>query len=182
MQLPADFAASIKKSLGTAYPAFLDALDEEPPVSIRLNPHKKIPDTGTAVPWCSTGRYLPSRPVFTTDPFLHAGAYYVQEASSMFLEQAIVQHVDRSRPLRVLDVSAAPGGKSTHLLSLISDDSLLFANEVIRSRASILSENIQKWGYPNVVVTSNDPQDFGRLPGFFDVIVLDAPCSGEGLF
>lgn len=100
----------------------------------------------------------------------------------MFLEQALKQSIDVSRPLNVLDLCAAPGGKSTHLLSLISRDSLLVSNETIRSRASILSENIQKWGYPNAIVTNNDPSDFQRLTGFFDVMVVDAPCSGEGLF
>jgi NOL1/NOP2/fmu family ribosome biogenesis protein len=100
----------------------------------------------------------------------------------MLLEQALLQSTDLNRALRVLDLSAAPGGKSTHLLSLLSPDSLLIANEVIRSRASILSENIQKWGHPNVIVTCNDPNDFQKLEGYFDVIVVDAPCSGEGLF
>lgn len=100
----------------------------------------------------------------------------------MFLEQAITQAVDLTKQFRVLDLCAAPGGKSTHLLSMLHQESLLVSNEVIRSRASILSENIQKWGHQNVVVTSNDPEDFSRLEGFFDVIVVDAPCSGEGLF
>ena len=120
--------------------------------------------------------------MFTLDPAIHAGAYYVQEASSMFLEQAVRQHVPANEPLRVLDLCAAPGGKSTHLASLLNAESLLVSNEVIRSRASILAENIQKWGRNNVVVTNNDPDDFTKLSGFFDVIVVDAPCSGEGLF
>lgn len=100
----------------------------------------------------------------------------------MFLEQALRQHVDLSQSLHVLDLCGAPGGKSTHIASLISPDSLLVANEVIRSRASILAENVTKWGSGNVVVTNNDPRDFGRLPEFFDVMVVDAPCSGEGMF
>src|SRR6185295_15404997 len=112
----------------------------------------------------------------------HVGAYYVQDASSMFLEQAVKQSLPLSQPLRILDLCAAPGGKSTHLLSMISSGSLLIANEVIGSRATVLSENIQKWGHPNVIVTNNDPEDFQRLPGYFDAIVVDAPCSGEGLF
>jgi NOL1/NOP2/fmu family ribosome biogenesis protein/tRNA A58 N-methylase Trm61 len=132
--------------------------------------------------WTTHGRYLPERPVFTLDPTFHGGAYYVQEASSMFLEQAIKQCVDLNQSLYVLDLCAAPGGKSTHLASLLHEESLLVSNEVIRSRASILAENIQKWGSNNVVVTNNDPEDFKRLPGFFDVVVIDAPCSGEGLF
>lgn len=100
----------------------------------------------------------------------------------MFLEQVFNQVIDLKAPLNVLDLSAAPGGKSTHILSLLNNRSLLVSNEVIRSRASILAENIQKWGHANVVVTNNDPKDFQSLPGFFDVIVIDAPCSGEGLF
>jgi 16S rRNA C967 or C1407 C5-methylase (RsmB/RsmF family)/NOL1/NOP2/fmu family ribosome biogenesis protein len=134
------------------------------------------------VPWSSVGYYLPRRPSFTFDPLFHAGAYYVQEASGMFLEQALRQTSDLSRPLRVLDLCAAPGGKSTLLQSLLSADSLLVSNEVIRNRANILEENMIKWGGAGVVVTSNDPHDLGRLENYFDVIVVDAPCSGSGLF
>ena len=153
-------------------------------MSVRLNPLKKNERLAAAprVPWSEWGRYLSDRPVFTLDPLFHAGSYYVQEASSMFLGQAMKQSVDLEKPLNVLDLCAAPGGKSTHLLSLLSRESLLVSNEAIRSRASILSENIQKWGYPNAIVTNNDPADFQGLRGFFDVMVVDAPCSGEGLF
>ncbi|MBY0432810.1 MAG: RsmB/NOP family class I SAM-dependent RNA methyltransferase, partial [Cyclobacteriaceae bacterium] len=172
----------MKALLGPEFPAFCVALEAPPPVSIRLHPKKKIAWPADPVPWADQGRYLSERPVFTLDPRLHAGAYYVQEASSLLLEQALKQSVDITQPLRVLDLCAAPGGKSTHLLSLLSGDSLLVSNEVIRSRASILAENIQKWGYSNVIVTQQDPRDFQRLTGFFDVIVTDAPCSGEGLF
>jgi 16S rRNA C967 or C1407 C5-methylase (RsmB/RsmF family)/NOL1/NOP2/fmu family ribosome biogenesis protein len=181
--LPAPFVQKMQDQLKDAFPDFIKSLQEQPPVSIRLNPEKHFHVEGTTfVPWTTHGRYLPERPVFTLDPAFHGGAYYVQEASSMFLEQAIKQCVDVSQPLYVLDLCAAPGGKSTHLASLIHAESLLVSNEVIRSRASILSENIQKWGSNNVVVTNNDPEDFKRLPGFFDVMVIDAPCSGEGLF
>jgi 16S rRNA C967 or C1407 C5-methylase (RsmB/RsmF family)/NOL1/NOP2/fmu family ribosome biogenesis protein len=134
------------------------------------------------IPWSSNGYYLPERPVFIFDPLIHAGAYYVQEASSMFLEQALTQTTDVSQPLRVLDLCAAPGGKSTLLQSLISADSLLVSNEVIKSRAAILEENSIKWGGANVIVTNSDPTNFERLQNFFDVIVIDAPCSGSGLF
>ena len=168
--------------LGPRFSDFQQSLQEVPPVSVRDNPKKTTVTSVPDVPWSKFGRYLPERPVFTLDPRLHGGAYYVQEASSMFLEQAIKQSVDLSKPLNVLDLCAAPGGKSTHALSLISTESLLIANEVIRSRAVILSENIQKWGYDNVLVTSSDPSDFQRLPDFFDLIIVDAPCSGEGLF
>lgn len=181
--LPIPFVQKMQHQLKDAFPAFIKSLQEQAPVSIRLNPEKNFHVAGTTpVPWTTHGRYLPERPVFTLDPAFHGGAYYVQEASSMFLEQAIKQCVDLSQSLYVLDLCAAPGGKSTHLASLLNDESLLVSNEVIRSRASILSENIQKWGSNQVVVTNNDPEDFKRLPGFFDVVVIDAPCSGEGLF
>jgi 16S rRNA C967 or C1407 C5-methylase (RsmB/RsmF family)/NOL1/NOP2/fmu family ribosome biogenesis protein len=161
--------------------------------SVRVNPGKW--DEGVAkehfwdggvgterVPWSSWGYYLQERPSFTFDPLFHAGTYYVQEASGMFLEQALRQTTDLTRPLRVLDLCAAPGGKSTLLQSLLSAGSLLVSNEVIRNRANILQENIVKWGGANVVVTSNDPHDLGRLENYFDVILVDAPCSGSGLF
>jgi 16S rRNA C967 or C1407 C5-methylase (RsmB/RsmF family)/NOL1/NOP2/fmu family ribosome biogenesis protein len=134
------------------------------------------------IPWTSHGYYLSKRPSFTFDPLFHAGCYYVQEASSMFLEQAIKQTVDLKKPLRVLDLCAAPGGKTTHLASLISSESLLVSNEVIRARAGILKQNVMKWGLSNIIVTRNDPKHFSGLEGFFDLIVIDAPCSGSGLF
>ena len=172
----------MRQALGAEWESFRLAHTTAAPSSIRLNPMKKFTVELEPVPWTRFGYYLKERPVFTFDPLFHAGAYYVQEASSMFLEQVIRQSVNLQSPLRVLDLSAAPGGKSTHLLSLLTRDSLLVANEVIRSRAGVLSENIQKWGYPNCMVTNNDPADFSALKGFFDVIVVDAPCSGEGLF
>lgn len=134
------------------------------------------------VPWSTNGLYLSERPSFTLDPLFHAGAYYVQEASSMFLEEAIKQTVDLSQSIKVLDLCAAPGGKSTLIQSLLNKESLLVSNEVIKTRVNILSENITKWGAANVIVTNNDAKDFQRLPGYFDVIVVDAPCSGSGLF
>lgn len=181
--LPEKFAESIRTQLGDEFPAFVENLQEAPPVSIRRHRLKYIGGSRQEpVPWSEYGEYLSSRPVFTLDPLFHAGCYYVQEASSMFLEQAIKQCVDLRKPLNVLDLCAAPGGKSTHLLNLLHRDSLLVSNEAIRSRASVLSENIQKWGYPNMIVSNNDPADFQRLQGLFDVMVVDAPCSGEGLF
>lgn len=163
-------------------------LSGEQITSVRLNLAKPVsqftnfPFPLSKVPWCSTGYYLESRPSFTFDPLFHAGCYYVQEASSMFLEQALKQTADLSKSLKILDLCAAPGGKSTHIQSLISTDSLLVSNEVIRSRTNILKDNIIKWGCENVVVTNNDPKDFSKLENYFDVIVVDAPCSGSGLF
>jgi NOL1/NOP2/sun family putative RNA methylase len=159
----------------------------EPLTSIRINPEKCNIQHLTfnieePVPWSSNGYYLSERPSFTLDPLFHAGAYYVQEASSMFLEQALKQTVDLSQPLKVLDLCAAPGGKSTLLQSLISKESVLISNEVIKTRVNVLSENITKWGAANVMVTNNDAKDFKRLQNYFDVIIVDAPCSGSGLF
>lgn len=134
------------------------------------------------VPWCASGYYLPQRPSFTFDPLFHAGCYYVQEASSMFLEQAFKQLLNLSAPLRVLDLCAAPGGKSTHIQSLVSRESLLVSNEVIKPRSLVLTDNVIKWGGTNVFVTANDPKAFQKLPGYFDAMVVDAPCSGSGLF
>ncbi len=172
----------MQATLAEEWPAF-EAIHQQPSfTSIRLNPAKQKAYDLPKIAWTEFGYFLPERPSFTLDPTFHAGTYYVQEASSMFLEQAVKQTVDLTRSLRVLDLCAAPGGKSTHLLSLLNQESLLVSNEVIRSRASILSENIQKWGNANVVVTNNDPKDFQRLNGFFDVMIVDAPCSGEGLF
>lgn len=181
MILPESFEVRMKSILGPEFPDFINSLSAPINHSIRINPKKtKKIDLYNNVSYCSSGYYLSQRPIYTLDPLFHAGAYYVQESSSMFLEQFIIQ--SHKKNLRVLDLCAAPGGKSTHISSLLSDESLLVSNEVIHSRALILSENLKKWGNPNVVITSNDPRDFSRLPGFFDIIVVDAPCSGEGLF
>ena len=183
-RLPTDFIKLLEKVVGKhdLY-KLIDALDGQPHVSIRLNPRKSIPAPSlNKVPWCSNGYYLTDRPSFTLDPHFHAGSYYVQEPSSMFLEQIIKRHFKETDEIKALDLCAAPGGKSTHLLSLLNNNSLLVSNEVIRSRANVLSENIQKWGNANVLVTQNDPSDFKPIHGYFDLIVVDAPCSGEGLF
>lgn len=187
--IPPALLTSLQAAPGFAEAAFVQAHAAQAITSIRLNPAKPVEGLldgfGTAVspvPWNSHGYYLAERPVFTLDPLLHAGAYYVQEASSMFLQQAVVQCCPQGQPLRALDLCAAPGGKSTLLQSILPPGSLLVSNEVIKSRANILAENITKWGAANVVVTNNDPQHFARLSGFFDLIVVDAPCSGSGLF
>ncbi len=182
-QLPVEFATRMQQQLQAQYGNYVDAISLPPPISVRVNPKKitsPLPLEGVA--WCADGYYLPTRPIFTFDPLFQAGAYYVQEAGSMFIGWAM-QHLDiKDQALKVLDLCAAPGGKSTQLLSSISPQSLLVANEVIKTRVSVLKENIEKWGYPNAVVTHNDPKDFEALEGFFDVVVVDAPCSGEGLF
>ncbi|HEU4861002.1 MAG TPA: hypothetical protein VFT15_14245 [Chitinophagaceae bacterium] len=199
MNLPTELLRSLQGVNGFDEEAFVKVHQSgEQVTSIRVNPFKvsnaksETSDINSfrvsrftsheKIPWTEYGYYLPSRPSFTFDPLFHAGCYYVQEASSMFLEQALKQTVDLKQPLKVLDLCAAPGGKSTHILSLISKESLLVSNEVIRSRANILVDNIVKWGRSNILVTNNDPRDFKRLQNYFDVIVVDAPCSGSGLF
>jgi 16S rRNA C967 or C1407 C5-methylase (RsmB/RsmF family)/NOL1/NOP2/fmu family ribosome biogenesis protein len=179
---PPAFTLRMQMQLPQNWKEFVSAHEHPSPTSIRVNPLKSNSKDFDKIPWTDFGYYLEQRPSFTFDPLFHGGAYYVQEASSMFLEQALKQTVDLSQPLLVLDLCAAPGGKSTHLLSLLNGHSLLVSNETIRSRATILAENIQKWGNNNVVITNNDPEDFQKLEGLFDVIVVDAPCSGEGLF
>jgi 16S rRNA C967 or C1407 C5-methylase (RsmB/RsmF family)/NOL1/NOP2/fmu family ribosome biogenesis protein len=160
-----------------------EALDKPSPVSIRINPGKwkRTPANSARVSWSDFGYYLDSRPSFTFDPLFHSGCYYPQEASGMFLEQAYNQLVNHDK-IKVLDLCGAPGGKSTHLASLIGDKGFLVANEVIRTRAGILAENIIKCGIGNTIVTNYDPVAFSRLNNYFDLILIDAPCSGEGMF
>lgn len=163
--------------------ALCEALNGVAPVSVRLNlikPHDGLFANAEQVPWCTRGRYLESRPAFTADPLLHAGCYYVQEAASMFVEQAF-KTIDET-PTRVLDLCAAPGGKSTLWRSLLPDGCLLVANEPVRQRAMVLAENLTKWGHPDVVVTQSYPADFAPLGGLFDIVAADVPCSGEGMF
>ncbi len=180
--LPKAFHDRMQNLLGNDYGSFYDSLQQAAPVSIRHNRKKtgSLPQKDV-VAWCEAGRYLPERPVFTLDPLLHAGTYYVQEASSMFMEQAAAL-IAGDHPLHVLDLCAAPGGKSTHLVDCLPAGSLLVSNEVIRHRVNVLAENLCKWGNPHVAVTHNDPKDFAALPSFFDVVLIDAPCSGEGMF
>jgi 16S rRNA C967 or C1407 C5-methylase (RsmB/RsmF family)/NOL1/NOP2/fmu family ribosome biogenesis protein len=181
MTLPPLFVERTRNLLGAEWNQFSEALQTETPVSVRLNKAKLSENLSLGkVPWCESGYYLPRRPVFTLDPLFHAGVYYVQEASSMFLEQIVRQCVDE--PVRALDLCAAPGGKSTHLTSLLPKGSLLVSNEYVRQRAHILSENLIKWGFNNNLVCNNTPEELGRLSSFFDVMLVDAPCSGEGMF
>ena len=189
MNLPAQFTEYTRQLLGDAlYSRLAEGLDSaDCPTSIRLNPFKAIEyDTAdsiadSVVPWCSTtGRYLTTRPNFTFDPLLHAGMYYVQEAASMFIHHAVRTFIQA--PVRMLDLCAAPGGKSTALRAALPEGSLLFSNEPIRTRAQILSENIQKFGHEDVIVTNNYPHDYRKTHITFDAILADVPCSGEGMF
>lgn len=182
--LPKELLKDLKGVKGFDEAALVAAHQQPVITSVRLNPYKpaEVFTNTEHVPWCGDGRYLQERPSFTLDPYFHAGTYYVQEASSMFLHHMMRSLLPERDGLRVLDLCAAPGGKSTLIASLLGKDSLLISNEVIRTRASILEENMTRWGYMNTWVTSNDPHDFSKLPGYFDVMVVDAPCSGSGLF
>ncbi len=168
------------------------AFESPASTAVRKNPFKggACPE-GRQVTWCSHGRILEERPLFTLDPHFHAGSYYVQDSSSMFVGHAFRHllseiHVPSGRPVRVLDLCAAPGGKTTDIAASLreayGDDFLLVSNEVMKARAGVLADNVALWGDPNVAVTSDDPRAFAALPGFFDIIVADVPCSGEGMF
>ena len=174
MELPRSFVARVLRDLGGEEGgALCAALDSVPPVSVRLNPAKcvmtaagaasDVPPAGfphldftKRVPWCDAGWYLADRPSFTFDSDFHAGAYYVQEASSQFvgylLRDAGVAGV------RILDLCAAPGGKTTLYASLVGQTGLVVANEIDRRRAAVLADNVRKWGLGNTAVTACDPQ------------------------
>jgi 16S rRNA C967 or C1407 C5-methylase (RsmB/RsmF family) len=190
MQLPEVFVRETKQLMGEErFRRFMEAFNEDAPVSIRVN--KRKVESGkwkentyiNKVPWCEEGIYLEGRPQFTFDPLFHAGYYYVQEAASMF-----VTHVLRSlftihcSLFTVLDLCAAPGGKSTAVRTVLPEGSTLVSNEPIPTRAQILLENITKWGWPDCIVTNNYPRDFRKAKAKFDIILCDVPCSGEGMF
>ena len=192
MELAEDFIKEMGELFkGEEIKEFISAIFNDPVISIRLN--DSVPEVkciieknsgfvlNDRVKWASNGYYLNDRPSFTLDPLFHAGLYYVQEASSMFLEQA-VSIVTDGTPIKVLDLCAAPGGKSTHLCSLLPEGSIIVSNEILRGRANILAENMTKWGRPGVMVTCNTPGQIGESGLLFDLILVDAPCSGEGMF
>lgn len=199
MNLPPALISSLSGLPGFDPVSFEDVHNSQHQVnSIRLNPSKteSISDPETClyqiekgywkikarpIPWNFNGWYLSERPLYTLDPLLHGGAYYVQEASSMFVSYAIRQLLNGRESLKALDLCAAPGGKTT-LLASEPCFSLVVSNEVISSRVNILHENVVKWGEPHVFVSRNDPSAFSRLTQYFDVMLVDAPCSGSGLF
>ena len=193
MNIKETFVKYIEEAIGheNALVAF-SAFEEPASTAVRYNPFKACAKMeGKPVQWSEHGLVLPQRPVFTLDPLFHAGAYYVQDSSSMFVGYAFRKMLSQvrkpaGRPLRILDLCAAPGGKTTDLAAsareAFGDGFLLVANEVMKARVGILADNVALWGDPNVVVTSDDPAAFGALPGFFDIIVTDVPCSGEGMF
>ena len=188
VNLPADFVAETRRIMGDErFNRFLGAFDEEAPTSVRVNVKRELSHLLTSspahlqqVPWCEEGYYLADRPQFTFDPLLHAGCYYVQEASSMFVTHILRQTGDC--PQTALDMCAAPGGKSTAMRSVLPEDCVLVSNEPMGNRAQILLENNTKWGVPNCIVTNNYPRDFRKAKLKFDVILCDVPCSGEGMF
>jgi 16S rRNA C967 or C1407 C5-methylase (RsmB/RsmF family)/NOL1/NOP2/fmu family ribosome biogenesis protein len=195
MNLNPAFVRQMRRLLPGESGAFMRSLEEDLPVSLRLNTAKCSGEKAlnclpanvqSAVPWCPDAYYLEQRPFFTFDPFFHCGLYYVQEASSMFTARAIhaaLQAMKMSgRAVRMLDLCAAPGGKSTLAASVLPEGSLLLANEIVPSRAVILEENLVKWGKAEVVVTQNEPADFAAFEYTFDLILADMPCSGEGMF
>jgi 16S rRNA C967 or C1407 C5-methylase (RsmB/RsmF family)/NOL1/NOP2/fmu family ribosome biogenesis protein len=182
--LPGDFIERIEKQDYIDSVSLVNALGEPSPVSIRINQNKwnGVPLDSEPVPWCRNGYYLRERPSFTLDPLFHAGCYYPREASGMFLDQVFSQVIHLQEKSRILDLCGAPGGKSTHLSDFTGKDGMLISNEVIRSRAPVLAETMTKWGTGNVLVSQNDPSAFRKMEGYFDMILVDAPCSGEGMF
>lgn len=197
----ADMIASMADPRLVDLPAIIE--QTPPEVSVRLNPRKSTSATATQpiaecevcgeVAWWPGGRYLPRRPKFTLDPALHQGVYYVQDASSMIIatvagklaslisDENLKGGEDSSLPLLWLDACAAPGGKTTAAIDALPAGSLVVANEYDYQRAEILKENVVKWGSPDMVVSRGDTSRFRKLPDLFDVVAVDAPCSGEGM-
>lgn len=188
MNLPHKFVERMHSELGVLEAEQLcAALHSEPSTSIRLNPRKMTSPKwlGRQVGWNEWGYILNERPAFTLDPDFHAGAYYVQEASSQFAGYILSQAMGGTKQCigsRILDVCAAPGGKSTHYASLVGERGLVLANEINRSRAAVLADNARKWGLGNMVVACNDSSRLAAFEGWFDAVAVDAPCSGEGMF
>ena len=181
---PGDFFNNVQDIFKDESKLLLESLELPAPVSIRMNPWKSTDQFNSEekIEWSTMGHYLKQRPSFTLDPLFHAGCYYVQEASSQFLEVLFNEAIQTTDQPVVLDLCAAPGGKSTHLLSLLNGKGVLISNEIIPGRNKTLQENCIKWGSVNSIVTQNESSVFGKLKNVFDVVVVDAPCSGEGLF
>ena len=182
MNLPESFIQQLQELVPDEWEALVDAISTtEPSVAVRVNDARSaiVPAGARQVPWCDKSFYLNYRPAFTFDPDWHAGRYYVQDASSMFISH-VIKHLILE-PVRYLDLCAAPGGKTTAALQALPSRSLVVANEIVPPRARVLADNIIRWGNPHCVVTSNAPVHFGKLTHFFDVIATDVPCSGEGM-
>ena len=182
MNLPQAFIEQLRGLLPDEWEALVSAITTtEPSVAVRVNAARGVgvPNGARRVPWCGQGYYLSDRPAFTFDTDWHAGHYYVQDASSMFITHAIKHLVHK--PVRYLDLCAAPGGKTTAAMQSLPQGSLVVANEIVPPRARVLVDNVIRWGHPRCVVTSNAPAHVGKLTRFFDVIATDVPCSGEGM-
>lgn len=184
MNLPENFINRIKIQFPDEWEFLISSIESTPFTSVRLNSKKKFANSvfESKVEWSTNGFFLNERPNFTLDPLFHAGTYYVQEASSMFLDHVLRTLKTNYSLDRVLDLCAAPGGKSTLILDHLLPTQFLISNELIENRNSILRENLTKWGVPNFIITQNDSKNFSRMESFFDVILIDAPCSGEGMF
>ena len=189
------FEKYLAESVGETLAARVkDALGQDAPTSVRLNPFKKSELLNLPVlrdvAWSPQGKILSSRPCFTLDPLMHAGAYYVQDSSAMIVGHVLRQMAGKfagKDGICVLDLCAAPGGKTTDaaasLRGMFGDSFRLLANEVIRQRAGALADNASTWGDPAVSVCSSDAAVIGKaLEGRFDIIIADVPCSGEGMF
>ncbi len=189
MKLPQAFADRMKKMLGDEYEAFLEAYDRPNTPALRFNPMKVyadkearlLPCTGKHVPWAEHGYYYDPEAELRPGkhPYHEAGAYYIQEASAMIPASLCPP----SEGDKVLDLCAAPGGKTTQLAASLGNTGLLVANEIHPQRAAILSQNVERMGIRNIVVTNHAPHELAEyFTAFFDKIAVDAPCSGEGMF
>ena len=182
MKLPEAFIEQLRVLLPDEWEALTTAItSSEPSVAVRVNEARgvNVPDGARRVPWCGQGFYLDDRPAFTFDTDWHAGRYYVQDASSMFIAH-VIRHLVQE-PVRYLDLCAAPGGKTTAAVQALPPHSMVVANEIVPPRARVLADNVIRWGHPRCAVTSNAPAQVGKLTNFFDVIAADVPCSGEGM-
>ena len=182
--LPPAFAERIRMQYPDDAEALLCSLERPPVPSVQLHPfkhHQRFYDA-PAVPWYAAGRMLESRPSFTFDPFFHSGAYYPQESSSMFIGWLLAQYAGGRKDLKVLDLCASPGGKSLLLLNALGPGGTLIANEIHPERNAVLRQNLMRWGIPRYIVTRAEARQFADAGITFDVVLTDAPCSGEGMF
>lgn len=184
-QLPKQFLQALNAHFDDqTVKIIVDAMESVAPTSIRFNKLKPVKSEleGESIDWCTEGLMLSERPNFGLDPLFHAGAYYVQESSSMFLARILNALQLDQEPIKAADLCAAPGGKTTLLLDNIHPKSTVLANEVDSTRCSILKENLLKWGRSNMIITNSKVEQLSSLISKFDLILLDAPCSGEGMF
>jgi 16S rRNA C967 or C1407 C5-methylase (RsmB/RsmF family)/NOL1/NOP2/fmu family ribosome biogenesis protein len=181
-KIPTEFIKNIQSILGDEVHDFINSLETSQQPTIRWNTKKVNFENGKDIPWEKNAEIKAINTVFANDPLWHAGAYYVQESSSMFLGYVFQKLLLDKNPLIMLDLCASPGGKATQLLNLIHENSFLVANEIHPQRNVILRENLTKWGSPNCIVTQSDTRYFKKINEYFDAVVVDAPCTGEGLW